>query len=108
MAPSAALGRRGERRLEGLAVWRVEELEYMCARRPAGQYLHWATDPDRHSRVRSEVVVSTWSSDLDVAIEHDDRSRAPMAHRSGAAARLPREPNGPERMSTLRLTPRYR
>ena len=103
MAPSAALGRRGERRLEGLAVWRVEELEYMCTRRPAVQYLHWATDPDRQSRVRSEVVVSARSSDLDVAIEHDDRSRAPMAHRSGAPARLQREPIEPERISTFGL-----
>src|SRR3989475_4977357 len=103
MAPSAALGRRGERRLEGLAVWRVEELEYMCARRPAVQYLHWAADPDRHSRVRSEVVVRARLSDLDVAIEHDDRSRAPMAHGSGAPARLEREPIEPERISTFGL-----
>src|SRR5438552_11271338 len=96
-----------ERRLERLAVGRVEELKNTRCRRTAIEYLDAAAGHYRGSSAGGEVVVlAVLLTEFDVAFEHDEDGRAGVTRRRGPASPLERHEIEPKGVRTSRL--RYR
>src|SRR5437763_3755115 len=96
-----------QKRLERLAVGRVEEFKDTRARRTAIEYLDAAAGHYRGSSAGGEVLVlAVLLSEFDVALEHDEDGRAGVTRRRGPASRLERHELEPKRVRTRRQ--RYR
>src|SRR5437773_10847173 len=106
MAGRGSRGSEGgrEKRLERLAVGRVEEFKDTRARRTPIEYLHAAAGHHRGSSAGGKVLVlAVLLTEFDVALEHDDDGRAGVTRRRGPASPLERHELEPTPVRTRRL-----